>query len=207
MDGYVKLDANTIIPFPNSQEQENDSFSNLLKSLSLSSTNSPYTITSAGSRLTIREEGRVVLFELTMELKTQVSYKPLQLREVMPQLWVSQTPKLVQAYHTKSKFQIPEIKDIAVQIKRQKEGNQNDLRKLTALISRILQLVKGCDGHAAVKYDDRGDKLIIRKANKDTMLPKDLYFKWDDAGNSEDTGTESAVKHVDGVETKEGSKV
>jgi hypothetical protein len=39
------------------------------------------------------------------------------------------------------------------------------------------------------------------------MLPKDLYSKWDDVGNSEDTGTGSAVKQVDGVETKEGSKV
>jgi hypothetical protein len=42
-DGYVMLDANTIIPSPNSKEQENDSLSNLLESLSLSSTNSPPT--------------------------------------------------------------------------------------------------------------------------------------------------------------------
>ena len=41
------------------------------------------------------------------------------------------------------------------------------------------------------------------------MLPKDLYSKWDDRGNSEaeantdhDAGAEGAVKSVDGVETK-----
>jgi hypothetical protein len=207
-DGYVKLDADTIIPSPNSQEQENDSLSNLLKSLSLSSsTNSSPTTTPAGSRLTIREEGQVVPLESTMELKTRVSHKPLQLRDVAPQLWVSQTPKLVRAYHIKGKFQVPEVEDVAVQVKRWEEGNQNDLRKLAALISKILQLVKRCGGHATVKYDDKGDKLVIRKADGDAMLPKDLYSKWDDVGNSEDTGTESAVKHVDGVETKEGSKV
>jgi hypothetical protein len=88
-DGYVMLDTDTIIPSPNSKEQENDSLSSLLESLSLSSTNSPPTTTPAGSRLTIREEGRVVPLESTLELKTRVSHKPLQLQEVVPQLWVS----------------------------------------------------------------------------------------------------------------------
>ncbi|MAD86101.1 MAG: hypothetical protein CL912_24330 [Deltaproteobacteria bacterium] len=201
------LDADKITPSPNSKEQENDSLSSLLESLSLSSTNSPPTTTPAGSRLTIREEGRVVPLESTMELKTRVSQKPLQLREVVPQLWVSQTPKLVRAYHTKGKFQAPEVEDVAVQVKRWEEGSQDDLRKLAALIGKILQLVKGCGGHVAVRYDDKGDKLVLWKADGDAMLPKDLYSKWDDVGNSEDAGTESAVKYVDGVETKEGSNV
>ncbi|PMD18503.1 hypothetical protein NA56DRAFT_244940 [Hyaloscypha hepaticicola] len=207
-DRYIKLDTNTIIPSPNSQERENDSLSNLLKSLSLSSsTNSPPTTTPAGSRLTIREEGQVVPLELTMELKTRVSHKPLQLREVVLQLWISQTPKLVRAYYTKSKFQVLEVKDIAVQVKRWEEGNQNNLRKLATLISKILQLVKGYNGHTTIKYNNKGDKLVIRKADGDTILPQDLYSKWDNMGNSEDTGTESTIKHVDGVETKEGSKM
>jgi hypothetical protein len=144
-DGYVMLDADTIIPSPNSKEQENDSLSSLLNSLSLSSTNSPPP-TPAESRLTIREEGRVVPLESTLELKTRVSHKPLQLREVVPQLWVSQTPKLVRAYHTKGTFQVPEVEDVAVQVKRWEEGNQNDLRRLAALISKILKVVKGCGG-------------------------------------------------------------
>ena len=45
------------------------------------------------------------------------------------------------------------------------------------------------------------------------MLPKDLYSKWDDRDNSEaeantdhDGGAESAVKPVDGVETKADGK-
>jgi hypothetical protein len=205
-DGYVMLDADTIIPSPNSKEQENDSLSSLLESLSLSSTKSPLITTLAGSRLTIREEGRVVPLESTIELKTRVSHKPLQLREVVPQLWVSQTPKLVRAYHTKGTFQVPEVEDVAVQVQRWEEGNQNDLRKLAALISKIIEMVKGCGGNAAVKYDDKGDKLVVWKADGETMLPKDLYSKWDDVGNSEDAGAESAVKHVDGVETKADGK-
>jgi hypothetical protein len=202
-DGYVLLNTDTSIPTPNSKEQENNNLSNLLESLSLSSTNIPPTTTHAGSRLTIREEGRVVPLESTLELKTRISHKPLQLREVVPQLWVSQTPKLIRAYYTKGTFQVPEVEDVAVQVKRWEEGNRNDLRKLAALISKVLEIVKGCGGNAAVKYDDTRDKLVVWKADGETMLPRDLYCKWDDVGNSEDTGAESAVKHV---ETKADGK-
>jgi len=78
---------------------------------------------------------------------------------------------------------------------------------LAALISKILEIVKRCGRNAAVNYDDKEDKLVIWKADGEKMLPKDLYSKWDDVGNSEDAGVESAVKHVDRVETKaEGKK-
>lgn len=201
-DGYVKLDADIIIPSPPSKKKGNDSLFSLLESLSLSSTNSPPIAAPAGSRLTIREEGRVVPLEFTLELKTRVSHKPLRLEDVVPQLWVSQTPKLVRAYHTKGTFQIPEIEDVAIQIKGWEEDNQNDLRKLAALISKILNLAKGCGGKAVVEYDDKRDKLVVWKGNGKTMLPKDLYSKWDDVDNSEDAEAESAVKHVDGVDNK-----
>ena len=58
-------------------------------------------------------------------------------------------------------FQVPEVEDVAVQVKRWEEDNQNDLRKLAALISKILEMVKGCGGNAVVKYDDKGDKLVV----------------------------------------------
>jgi hypothetical protein len=112
----------------------------------------------------------------------------------------------VRAYHTKGAFQVPEVEDVAVQIKRWEEGNQNDLRKLAALISKILNMIKGCGGNATVKYDDKRDRLVVWKVDGETMLPKDLYSKWDDVDDSEDAGAESAVKHVDKVGNKEGSK-
>jgi hypothetical protein len=205
-DGYVRSDDDTRTPSSDSKEQEDESLSSLLGSLSLSSTNSRPNITPVGSRLTIKEEGQVVPLESTLEIKTRVSHKPLQIQEIVPQLWVSQTPKLVRAYHNKGMFQGPEVEDVTAQIKRWEERNQNDLRKLAALINKILTLVKGCGGNAIVKYDDKGDKLIVLKAEGERMLPKDLYSKWDDKGKSEDAGAESTETPVDGVETKEGGK-
>ena len=115
----------------------------------------------------------------------------------------------MRAYHRKGTFQGPEVENVAAEIKRWEERNQRDLRKLAVLITKILNVVKGCGGSAIVKYDDKRDKLVVQKADGKRMLPKDLYSKWDDRDNSEaeantdrDAGAESAVKPVDGVETK-----
>src|SRR5436190_3957298 len=144
-DGYV--DADTRTPSSNSKELENDSLSSMLGSLSLSPTNSPPNTTPAGSKLTIKEEGQVVPLESTLEIKTRVFHKPLEIQEVAPQLWISQTHKLVRAYHHKGKFQEPEVEDVAAEIKRWEEGNQRNLRKLAALIKKIVNVVKGCGGN------------------------------------------------------------
>ncbi|KAG0652251.1 hypothetical protein D0Z07_0976 [Hyphodiscus hymeniophilus] len=205
-DGYVKLDADKITRTPKSKEQENDSLSGLLDSLSLSSPNNCPTSTHAGSKLTIREEGLIVPLSSTLELKTRVSHKPLQLQEIIPQLWASQTPKLVRAYHIKGTFQVPAVEDVTVQVRRWEEDNQHDLRRLAGLIGMIVEMVKGCGGHATLKYDDTGDELVLWEAGGDMMLPMDLYSKWDCGSNSEDAGTESAVEHVEAVDTKVDGK-
>lgn len=210
-DGYV--DASTRTPASNSKEPESDSLSSMLGSLSLSPTSNPPTTTPAGSKLTIKEEGQVVPLESTLEIKTRVIHKPLEIQELAPQLWVSQTFKLVRAYHHKGTFQRPEVEDVAALIKRWEEHNQTDLSKLAALIRKIIDAVKACGGKAIVKYDAKEDKLVVWKVDGKKMLPKDLYSKWEDKGNSgaetkkeHDVGAESAVQPIDGVESKEGGK-
>ncbi|KAL9098975.1 MAG: hypothetical protein Q9163_005458 [Psora crenata] len=209
-DGYV---AGTRTPSSNSKEPESDSLSSMLGSLSLSPTKSPPNTTLTGSKLTIKGEGQVIPLESTLEIKTRVIHKPLEIQEVAPQLWISQTPKLVRAYHSKGTFQRPEVEDVAALIKRWEERNQTGLRKLAALINKILNVVKGGGGNAIVKYDVKEDKLVVWKFDGKKMLPKDLYSKWDDRDKSEeeintghDTVAESAVKPVDGVETKAEGK-
>ena len=196
-DGYV--DADTRIPSSGNKELEDDSLSSMLGSLSLSPTNRPPSTTPAGSKLTIKEEGQVVPLKSTLEIKTRVFHKPLEIKEIAPQLWVSQTPKLVRAYHNKGAFQGPKVEDVAAEIRRWEKRNQRDLRKLAALINKILNVVNVCGGNAIVKYDDKGDKLVVRKVEGKKMLPKDLYSKWDDRDNPEaritdhDAGAESGI--------------
>ncbi|KAI4253084.1 MAG: hypothetical protein L6R42_007709 [Xanthoria sp. 1 TBL-2021] len=160
------------------------------------------------------KKGQVIPLGSTLEIKTRVVHKPLEIQEITPQLWISQTPKLVRAYHRKGTFQQPKVEDVAAQVKRWEESNQTDLRKLAALINKILVVVKGCDKMAMVKYDVKKDKLVIWKIEGKKMLPKDLYSKWDKRDDSEaetitehNAGAESAVKPAGGVETKAEGKL
>ncbi len=200
-DGYV--DASTKIPSSNNKEHEQDSLSRMLGSLSLSSTNT----TPAGSKLRVKEEGRVVSLESTLEINTRVAHKPLSNQEVLPQLWISQTPKLVRAHHQKGLFEGPEVEDVAPEILRWEKDNQDDLRKLAALINKILIVVKELGGNAVVKYTAMEERLVIGKVDGEMMLPEDLYSKWDDTDNSKDAEAERAGRPVDEAETKGGKGV
>lgn len=189
-DGYVDVDADMSSSKARSNTQ--DDLSNILGALSLSPSINSHAIVPAGSKLVIKEEGRMVPLESTLEIKTRVSHKPLDIEEVAPQLWASQTPKLVRAYHQKGTFHTPVVEDIAVQIKHWEERKQKDLMKLAALVRKIISLVKECGGNAVIKYSVEGGKLVICKDEHKKMLPKDLYSKWEDEHNLEaETGTQN----------------
>ncbi|KAJ4418782.1 hypothetical protein N0V82_005347 [Gnomoniopsis sp. IMI 355080] len=123
-------------------------------------------------------------------------------------LWVSQTPKLVRAYHNKGIFQQPQVEDVTEEINRWEEAHQGDLRRLAALIRNLLDMVKKCGGIATARYDIQGDKIVLQKANREKMLPEDLYLKWDDGNESKTVasivdqglGTESGAKPASGAQ-------
>jgi len=177
-DGYV--DTHTRTSSSNVKTVTQDDLSNLLGTLSLSSAQTSPSITCAGSKLMIKEDGQPVPLESTLEIKTRVSHKPLDFEEVAPQLWASQTPKLVRAYHRNGTFQRPVVEDVTAVTKIWEERKQSDLRRLAALIRKIVNHVKECGGNAVLKYNVEGDKLVVSKAERKAMLPKDLYSKWDD---------------------------
>jgi hypothetical protein len=185
-DGYV---ADTR---PQSQEPGDTNLSDILASISLSPSKGLADITPTGSKLTIRKEGLVVPPESTIEIKTRASHKPLRIHEFAPQLWLSQTPKLVRAYHFKGTFQRPTVEDVAAEIKAWEKVNEDNLGKLAALIRKIVDITKEGGGSAIVKYDSVGDKLIVSKGDRKRMLPEDLYLRWADTDNSDrETSTDS----------------
>ena len=97
----------------------------------------------------------------------------------------------MRAHHRKGTCQKPEIEDVVALIKKWEECNQTDLRKLAALINKIVSVVTGYGGNTIIKYDVEGDNWVISKADGKKMLPKDLNSKWDDRHNSEaETNTE-----------------
>ncbi|PYI31864.1 hypothetical protein BP00DRAFT_425313 [Aspergillus indologenus CBS 114.80] len=136
---------------------------------------SSQTASLAGAKLLIKKEGQVVPIQSTLEVKTRAVSMPIDADEIVPQLWVCQTPNLVRAYHMGGLFEEPAIEDMTVEIKNWEEAHQNDLEKLASLLPQIIGVVKECGGRAVLKYDPARDRLEMWKGDNKAMLPADLY--------------------------------
>ncbi|KAL2838654.1 hypothetical protein BJX68DRAFT_259135 [Aspergillus pseudodeflectus] len=111
------------------------------------------------SKLVIKEEGKQAPIQSTLEIKTRASRNPIRIHEVLLQLWVSQTPNLVRAYHNGGLFRPPEVEDVT---------------------REITPVVRDNGGNAVVKHDGRSDSLEVRTRDGKRMLPVDLYWKLGD---------------------------
>jgi hypothetical protein len=180
-DGYASVaSAQQSLQPARNQAPDVDDLSSLLDSLLLSPEHSNSKKTDAtGSKLVIRKEGQVLPLDSTLEVKTHVAHKPLAFEDIVSQLWVSQTPNLVRAYHTRGVFAVPKVEDVAAHIKAWEVQNQKDLRSLAGLIGKIRDIVKKGGGRAVLKYDANGGNLVFHKVLGKHLLPKSLYAKWE----------------------------
>lgn len=169
-------------PQSQSVDSENGNFLNMMENLSLSRPENHSRLPTE-SKLVIQEEGKPVSIKSTLEIKTRVSHKHINIQEVLPQLWVSQTPNLVYAYHNGGIFGPPEVKDVTYEIAKWEENHANDLRRLAVLVKDIIKVVRDNEGSAVLKHDGRNDSLAIWTREGSRMLPDDIYLKLgDEAG-------------------------
>ncbi|KAG5983795.1 hypothetical protein E4U55_007110 [Claviceps digitariae] len=172
-DGFVQSESEGVVSI--------DAVSYFLETLSLSSlrkaSGAP---NSNAAKLTVLRKGKTVPLESTLEVKTRAVRKPLSFDDVAPQLWVSQTPKLVRAYHYNGHFSKPRVEDVKAKIQEWEDDNQENLRTLGALIHEIIRVMKSFGGRGQLQYDVAMDSLIISRVEEAGMLPEDLYSKWDE---------------------------
>ncbi|GFF37760.1 hypothetical protein IFM58399_05003 [Aspergillus lentulus] len=180
-DGYIARPSKASTPSTDSRKplQDSDNLSSMLESLSLSPPKPCY-VGSDKSTLRILEKGQVVPIESTLEIKTRTSKRPIKIDEVLPQLWVSQTPNLVRAYHRNGLFERPEVEDVSGELKKWEEDHHADLGKLVVLIKNLISVVKESGVKAVIRYDDRCDKLVVWKKREGgrKLLPDDLYSRF-----------------------------
>ncbi|ORY11542.1 hypothetical protein BCR34DRAFT_624793 [Clohesyomyces aquaticus] len=164
-----------------------DNLSSVLDALSLSNSISKAEEShpaSRNSKLFLQKAGQAIPLSSTLEVKTRVAHKPLPFKNVVSQLWVSQTPNLVRAYHANGAFAVPVVENMTDQVKAWEEQNQDDLGMLAGLIGRIREVVREGGGRAVLKYDAKRDALMFEEVAGKMMLPGDLYGKWE-GGRSE----------------------
>ncbi|KAI0875081.1 hypothetical protein GGS24DRAFT_489541 [Hypoxylon argillaceum] len=176
-DGYV---GENMKLYPSSiEESQTDGLSGALKSLSLTSEPTLVDLPSDSSKLLVRREGRTIPLNCTLEIKTRAIHRHIRIGDVAPQLWLSQTPKLIRAYHRHGTFQEPQVEDVTSDIQNWQKQNQVKLKKFAALIRKVVDIVKRCDNKATVRYVRDGDKLIISPLHGNNVLPDNLYLKWE----------------------------
>lgn len=147
-----------------------------------------------GSKLRVVVEGKTILSEQCLEIKTRVAHKPLHIQDIMPQLWASQTTKLVRAYHTGGLFQSPIVEDVTDEIKKWEKNNESTLKKLMAVVSKILDVAKRSGGPVQVRYSAAEGQLCLYNNDSMNMLPDDIYVKW---SSTIETKSLSALKTPD----------
>ncbi|KAL2822294.1 hypothetical protein BDW59DRAFT_180929 [Aspergillus cavernicola] len=175
-DGYIARPSKPLTA-STKNFQVDDNLYGLLGSLSLSS-RKPACAASDKSALMIMTEGQAVPIDTTLEIKTRTSRKLIPIQEVLPQLWASQTPNLIRAYHTNGLFVRPEVEDVTGELKAWEEDHRADLGNLAALIKNIVSVVKEIGGKAVVKYERQSNKLVVYKNEGKSLLPDDLYAKF-----------------------------
>ncbi|KAG6196199.1 hypothetical protein E4U35_008034, partial [Claviceps purpurea] len=96
-------------------------------------------------------------------------------------LWVSQTSKLVRAFHAKGYFLKPQVEDVGAKLIEWELDNQEHLKKLGSLIRKIITVMEGCNGRGILRYGvATGSLTISLDEGTECMLPEDLYSKWDE---------------------------
>ncbi|KAH6656269.1 geranylgeranyl pyrophosphate synthetase [Truncatella angustata] len=173
LQGFV--DDDLISSVPDSLVKQTDQLPRKMDCLSIADRHS---FASTPIPLTVQELGRNVPIEQTLAIKTRGLHRDLTINELAPQLWISQTPKLVRAYHEKGTFRPTHPEDISKQIKEWENNSQERLNIFITLIRKILEAVKRIGGRATVKYDIQHDELAISELSTRSLLPEDIRSKW-----------------------------
>lgn len=118
------------------------------------------------------------------ELKTQVGMKNRP--KVVPQLWFGRTRYLIKGYHQGGHFDKVSVEDCRERLVawENDEVNQNSLRKMALLISRLRDVVAATEGKACVAVYEKGVDPALRvfvSTSGKAPLPRSIIDEFWDA--------------------------
>lgn len=168
-DGYVKAAETkpSLVANPSNQISLDDALENMTVS---------HATTSQSSQLQLKMQGSKIHQDIIFDIKTRASYKPFDMEEILPRLWLNQTPKFLIAYHQFGLFNKPGIKDVKMDVKRWESGSSALLARFHAIVKRIVDVVRDSDQQQCeVSWDGEGPlSITIQIGEKRRALPADL---------------------------------
>lgn len=123
-----------------------------------------------------KTQGRGVRQDQIFDIKTRASYRAADMNEILPRLWVNQTPKSLIAYHQFGLFDKPKVKDVRQEVIRWENDNPALLARFQALVKRIVDVVRDSDQQQCeVSWDGQGPLFITKQIGQvRRALPPDL---------------------------------
>lgn len=169
-DGYVK-EACTKAPSNVTNSTSQLSLDEALGKMAVSDTE-----VAQDQKLQLRMQGMRVRQDQIFDIKTRASYKPFDMNEILPRLWLNQTSKFVIAYHQSGHFKKPEVKDVRQEVMRWENDNSALLARFHALVKRIVDVVRDSDRKQyEVSWDGSGPLFVTEQiGERKKALPSDL---------------------------------
>lgn len=136
-------------------------------------------------KLQIEPKGSEIDQAFIFEIKTRHISHKINMEDILPKLWVTQTPGFLEAYYDKpGLFLDPQIRDVKSDVERWEKENASALRRFHAVLTRIRDVVgdeiRGC---VEVSWQGSGPLKITRAVPGDDgrvrqALPAELAELW-----------------------------
>ena len=130
--------------------------------------------------LIVRSAGHEVPQTAIFDLKTRSARHEIDMEEVYPRLWVSQTPKFIIAYHNSGQFNNIQVQDLGHSIHDWEKRNRKLLHRFNQILRQLVGFAKQSECHKVEVRRIAMGPLQIRKQSEDcwNALPPDLKAKW-----------------------------
>jgi hypothetical protein len=131
-------------------------------------------------KLEVRLQGTEISQDKIFDIKTRAVYRPYDMNEILPRLWLNQTPNFLIAYHEFGLFNKPQVESIRKDILQWQNKNSSVLARLHALLKQIVDVVRDSDyEHFELSWNGIGSLLISKQIGEGrNPLPADLCELW-----------------------------
>lgn len=130
----------------------------------------------------VRHGGRKVPQDAIFDVKTRSIRNLIDMPgEILPRLWVNQTPNFILGYHTRGHFEDVRVQDIRQDIRDWEKDNEHYLGYFNSLVHCIVNIARNTGSGYGLEVSRKEDGPIQVRRLLDTdwhALPSDLRQKW-----------------------------
>ena len=166
------------------QSSNSDSLAKYLETVNVTPS-----LTDSTSNLQIKHAGHAVPQRDIFDIKTRSAFnhqtrqiqKSIDMTDILPKLWTSQTPTLIVGYHSRGLFEDIRVLKMEEQVKQWEKDNEDNLRCLAGILHELVEFSRTSRTNLEVCRESGPDrKLEVRRAGEGapTAMCDELKVKW-----------------------------